>query len=151
VTESEGGTADFLTLLGRDQDWHFDAACSDSTVDFYAEMGSSKRKPGADIVEGRARRVCARCPVRRRCAEAALGYEVGRRHPISGRWERALPFGVWGGVTPAERHDRKVRHEPDCGDRDCNGCRPLANVLDDLDAIHRREVARWLTPSEAVA
>jgi hypothetical protein len=73
------------------------------------------------------------------------------QEPLTGRWERALPFGIWGGLNPSERHDRRVRHEPDCTASDCNGCRPLADVLDDLDAIHRREVARWMTPSEAVA
>ena len=54
-------------------------------------------------------------------------------------------------MNPAERHDRKVRHEPGCTHRDCNGCRPLADVLDDLEAIFRRQVARWLAPSEGVA
>ena len=95
--------------------------------------------------------MCAKCSVRRRCAEAALGYEVGRRSEATGHWERALPFGIWGGVNPAERHDPKVRHEPGCTHRDCNGCRPLADVLDDLEAIFRRQVARWLAPSEGVA
>ena len=42
---SEYGGDDFLTLLGRDRDWHVHAACADSGIDFYQEVGGN-RQPG---------------------------------------------------------------------------------------------------------
>ena len=144
---------DFLTLLEQSiTAWSSEAACADTDTNiFYAEAGKARSDPRSDILVGRARRICARCPVRRECLIEALTYEAGKRNPETGRWDRKLPFGVWGGVTPDERHDKAVRHQPGCRSNRCPGCRPLEDVLDDLDEVFRAEVARWLAPSECVA
>lgn len=64
-------------------DWMRWASCAEVEPDlFFPEAGS----PGAA-----AKRVCARCPVRRRCLRAAI--------------ERGEEFGVWGGLTAAERNE----------------------------------------------
>jgi hypothetical protein len=110
----------------------------------------SKYQPFAELLAGRARRVPARCPVRRECLADALRYEDGRDNSLTGRWDRRLPFGIWGGLTPAERHDKRIRHLPDCERSRCAGCRRLEETLDALEAVFRREAPRWLTPSETI-
>lgn len=64
------------------------AACAGMpTDDFYPDGGGH----GAEQA-GRAKAVCARCPVREACLAWALQHETGR-----GR------FGIFGGTTPRER------------------------------------------------
>lgn len=90
--------ADF-GLTEADLAWHEDAACVGTDPDsFYPEPG-----PGlmADIAA--AKRVCARCPVRRDCLRYALDH--GERE------------GIWGGLSPSERRRlaaarRTVRFRP---------------------------------------
>jgi hypothetical protein len=48
-----------------------------------------------------AKRVCGRCPVRRDCLTSALVSESS-----------GLAAGVWGGLTPSERHDRRFKDLP---------------------------------------
>jgi WhiB family redox-sensing transcriptional regulator len=68
--------------------WHSDAACrSDEAGLFFAP---SKEPTAARLArEGAAKRVCARCPVMVECREHAL--------------LQPEPYGVWGGMTAAER------------------------------------------------
>lgn len=68
--------------------WHSEAACrSDEAGLFFAP---SKEPTAARLSrEENAKRVCARCPVMLECREHAL------RQPE--------PYGVWGGLTAAER------------------------------------------------
>jgi WhiB family redox-sensing transcriptional regulator len=68
--------------------WHSEAACrSDEAGLFFAP---SKEPTAARLSrEEAAKRVCARCPVMIECREHAL------RQPE--------PYGVWGGLTAAER------------------------------------------------
>lgn len=53
-----------------------------------------------------AREVCDRCPVRARCLDEALDFEAGVA--ISGR------FGVWAGLTPAQRISVEKRNAVAC-------------------------------------
>jgi WhiB family transcriptional regulator, redox-sensing transcriptional regulator len=63
-------------------DWQEDAACrgADTSVFF----------PASEADAGEAKAICATCPV----AEACLEYALATRQPD----------GVWGGMTPTERH-----------------------------------------------
>ncbi|MFF2652126.1 WhiB family transcriptional regulator [Streptomyces sp. NPDC058045] len=75
---------------GRDQDdpWHTEAVCRrDEAVLFFAP---SKEPTAARLSrEEAAKRVCGRCPVMVECREHAL--------------LQPEPYGVWGGLTAAER------------------------------------------------
>nr|WP_240677504.1 WhiB family transcriptional regulator [Actinacidiphila soli] len=68
--------------------WHSEAACrSDEAGLFFAP---SKEPTAARLSrEEAAKRVCARCPVMLECREHAL--------------LQPEPYGVWGGLTAAER------------------------------------------------
>ncbi|MFB7287924.1 MULTISPECIES: WhiB family transcriptional regulator [Streptomycetaceae] len=68
--------------------WHSEAACrSDEAGLFFAP---SKEPTAARLSrEEAAKRVCARCPVMLECREHAL--------------LQPEPYGVWGGMTAAER------------------------------------------------
>jgi len=68
-------------------DWQDDAACRGMNPDLFFPH------QGAGYIE--AQKICATCPVRFYCAEAA----------IQAREE----FGVWGGLTEAERR-RVIKH-----------------------------------------
>lgn len=78
--------------LGQARDlggpWHSEAACrSDEAGLFFAP---SKEPTAARLSrEEAAKRVCARCPVMLECQEHAL--------------LQPEPYGVWGGLTAAER------------------------------------------------
>ncbi|MGY0057480.1 WhiB family transcriptional regulator [Streptomyces sp. LZ34] len=71
--------------------WQLHAACKGmaSSV-FYAAYGERGRQKRAR--EQRARDVCGSCPVRRQCAEFALATDE--------------TYGVWGGLTEADRATR---------------------------------------------
>ena len=70
--------ADLDDLLGR-PGWHVFAACAGAGPDVFFETEPESLDA--------ARRVCRRCPVAVECGQAGLT-------------ER---YGVWGGLTPAER------------------------------------------------
>lgn len=53
--------------------------------------------PPASITDA-ARALCARCPIQQACADWAI--------------TTRQPHGIWGGLTPAQRH---AQHSPDCG------------------------------------
>lgn len=67
-------------------DWWTRAACKgmDAAL-FFPEAGRADR----------AKKVCARCPVRRRCLEDAMTREAGA--------DAGARAGVWGGLSPDER------------------------------------------------
>jgi WhiB family redox-sensing transcriptional regulator len=65
--------------------WHDRAACRDEDPERFFPTGTTG--PAATQIS-LAKRICARCPVREACLEWALAGE---------RW------GVWGGLTEAER------------------------------------------------
>lgn len=69
------------------------AACRDADPDLFlnpAPLMPGVRRRGYDWAP--ARRICASCPVREQCLDAAL--------------DRREPVGMWAGTTPAER--RKI-------------------------------------------
>jgi WhiB family transcriptional regulator, redox-sensing transcriptional regulator len=82
ITRTAAPVTDLLT--GEPPEWWADAACRDRPdVDFFA----------AD--PGPARAVCAACLVRRECLDWAVAMKVR--------------FGVFGGLTPAERRGGRRR------------------------------------------
>ncbi|MGW1080480.1 WhiB family transcriptional regulator [Kitasatospora sp. NPDC002522] len=87
-----------------DSPWHTGAACrSDEAGLFFAP---SKEPTAARLSrEEQAKRVCARCPVLLECREHALA--------------QPEPYGVWGGLTAAERRvvlARRRRREAEIRD-----------------------------------
>ncbi|TLS45086.1 WhiB family transcriptional regulator [Streptomyces montanus] len=74
----------------RDQDapWHTEAVCRRDEAGLF--FAPSKEPTAARLSrEDAAKRVCARCPVMVECREHAL--------------VQPEPYGVWGGLTAAER------------------------------------------------
>jgi WhiB family redox-sensing transcriptional regulator len=69
-------------------DWQLDAACRgvDSMMFFHPER---ERGPAKDERDSRAKAICAGCPVIQACRDHALMVQE--------------PYGVWGGLTVAER------------------------------------------------
>jgi WhiB family redox-sensing transcriptional regulator len=78
----EGCVMPRLTATPTRTDWFEDAACrdADTTVFF----------PVSDAASETAKSICAQCPVREECLEFAVATRQ--------------PDGVWGGLTPIERH-----------------------------------------------
>lgn len=77
-----------------DDTWMADAACRDMPVDqFFSPEGETgqRRAQRSDT----AKKICARCPVRRACLEWAL--------------DTGQDWGVWGGTTEDERRTEKRR------------------------------------------
>ena len=70
--------------------WMSDAACKPEDHDLF--FPESTTGPGT---YARARRICARCPVRDECAEYAITH--------------AMTAGLWGSMTPAERKQERRR------------------------------------------
>ena len=65
-----------------DTDFFDEAACRDADTSVFF--------PASDAHAGPAKEICASCPVREECLEFAL--------------ETRPADGVWGGLTPIERH-----------------------------------------------
>ncbi|MFG2846079.1 WhiB family transcriptional regulator [Kitasatospora sp. NPDC048296] len=76
------------TAAGEDSPWHTGAACRRDEVGLF--FAPSKEPTAARLSrEEQAKQVCARCPVLLECREHALA--------------QPEPYGVWGGLTAAER------------------------------------------------
>ncbi|GAA5019294.1 WhiB family transcriptional regulator [Kitasatospora paranensis] len=74
---------------GSTRQWQRRAACRETDGDlFYHPAG--ERGADHDARDSRAKRVCARCPVREHC----LAFSLRTRET----------YGVWGGLTEEERH-----------------------------------------------
>ncbi|MFJ2864781.1 WhiB family transcriptional regulator [Kitasatospora sp. NPDC087314] len=86
---------------GEDNPWHTGAACRRDEVGLF--FAPSKEPTAARLSrEEQAKQVCARCPVLLECREHALA--------------QPEPYGVWGGLTAAERRvvlARRRRREPE--------------------------------------
>ncbi|WP_354642135.1 WhiB family transcriptional regulator [Kitasatospora camelliae] len=98
----------------EDDPWHSGAACrSDEAGLFFAP---SKEPTAARLSrEEQAKRVCARCPVLLECREHALA--------------QPEPYGVWGGLTAAERRvvlARRRRRDADLREASRLGARRIA-------------------------
>ena len=64
------------------------AACRDTGVMMLFFGPDGERPSGREIREGKAKVICARCPLRAECLEYAL------RHPAR--------YGIWGGLNSEE-------------------------------------------------
>lgn len=75
--------------------WRDRAACAGLPIEtFYPRTsGGRRRKDGTNSYAAEAKKVCADCPVRADCLTYVLDVEAS-----------APRFGVWGGLTAAERH-----------------------------------------------
>ncbi len=69
-------------LLQTPVEWFADAACRGESTDVFF--------PSSDAQAQAAKQICGACPVREECLEFAL--------------ESRPADGVWGGLTPIERH-----------------------------------------------
>lgn len=83
-----------LTPVSDVWDWQLMAACRgmSSSVFFTATGARGARRREA---EQRAQEICSACPVRQRCAEFALATRE--------------TYGIWGGLTEADRSGRRDR------------------------------------------
>ena len=70
-------------------EWQLAALCRGRDDLFFHPHG--EREPARSDRESAAKGLCARCPVRRECADHAL--------------LMAEPYGVWGGITETEREE----------------------------------------------
>ena len=99
---------------GRDQDgpWHTEAVCRRDEAGLF--FAPSKEPTAARLSrEEAAKRVCARCPVMVECREHAL--------------LQPEPYGVWGGLTAAERRvvlARRRRREVELQEAPARGRSP---------------------------
>ncbi|MDQ1712151.1 MAG: WhiB family transcriptional regulator, redox-sensing transcriptional regulator [Frankiaceae bacterium] len=79
----------------EDTTWRIDALCrGEDAVHFFAPA-HLERKDEKDRREGRARALCARCPVLDHCLEYAL--------------DAGEPHGIWGGLNELQR--RRLRRK----------------------------------------
>lgn len=74
-----------------------------ATVDYWE--GAACREPGVDpdlFFPGRgdrgekARAICLRCPIRRKCEDWVMAFESQRGH-------QGHRYGMWAGLSPADR------------------------------------------------
>jgi WhiB family transcriptional regulator, redox-sensing transcriptional regulator len=136
-----------------DDPWWKRAACIGQPFErFYPEPGSRKGEQGSKVFEDRARRICARCPVRRPCLREAITAEEpttaivrnvapvqsasGRRTVRARNSERILAVGIFGGCTATERWAKDVRGPP------------IDERLDVLEGRFLSQSHRWLTRTE---
>ncbi|MBY4039264.1 WhiB family transcriptional regulator [Rhodococcus fascians] len=84
--------------LAENWGWQQDAVCRGmpSSI-FFAPRGL--RGQTLHFLEQDAKAICSGCPVMQEC----------RRYALS----TPEPYGVWGGMTPTERHAVMVRGRPD--------------------------------------
>ena len=100
--------------------WAKDAACQDTTVDFYSQKTEVKRE---------AKAICNSCPVKKICLQTALDNN-----------ER---FGIWGGADEIElRKDQAINakgesHVATKGKIRCPHCGPLSTQYLEVVKRHR--------------
>lgn len=137
--------------------WSSRAACSGMpTSMFYSEEGSRRNgQPPPD--EKRAKRLCARCPVRLECLAYALtieskplvigtGTKAGHQADIS---IKPRAWGIWGGHNARERTVTNIRHLDGCTSREHGACRPISEqvrLLDELFQARADETAGFTKP-----
>jgi hypothetical protein len=123
-------------ILGPPAPWKERAACLGQSADLFHPEAGSDDGPAHQVREDRARRYCAQCPVRRPCLKETLTYETGY---TTDRLHRLLPVGIYGGLNPSERWDKRVKHLP------------LPERVEALEALFVLRIApRLLAPGESV-
>jgi WhiB family redox-sensing transcriptional regulator len=84
-----------------EEEWRHDAACANEGTDLFFPVGES----GSALVQAeQAKLICRRCPVRDDCLQFAL--------------TNREDFGVWGGLSEAERRALKRRTRTSGGHRE---------------------------------
>lgn len=81
-------------------DWQMHGACRGMNSDLFFHP-ERERGPARAVRERRAKNVCGTCPVLERCRQHALAVRE--------------PYGVWGGLSVAER-DEIIQADEDRGD-----------------------------------
>jgi WhiB family transcriptional regulator, redox-sensing transcriptional regulator len=81
-------------LIGDHWDWQVRAACRGLNADLFFNPDYERGRPKR-LREENAKAVCRSCPVLKQCLEWAVA--VGE------------PYGIWGGMTPAERQELRER------------------------------------------
>ncbi len=76
-------------MIALDRSWQPIALCSGNHSHLFFPPSTSERKDEREKREARAKSICAICPVRVPCLEYAA--------------EIKEPYGIWGGMTEAER------------------------------------------------
>lgn len=69
--------------------WQLQARCRGADANLFFAPNHLERKDEREEREGRAKAICAECPVRRQCLEFALATRE--------------PHGIWGGLNEVER------------------------------------------------
>lgn len=86
-----------------EEPWQLRAACRGPETWLFFPPSHSERKDEREERESRAKQICGRCPVRVEC----LDYAIRTREP----------YGIWGGLTEAERQDLLVSGQERAGRR----------------------------------
>ncbi len=76
-------------MIALDRTWQPVALCSGNHSHLFFPPSTSERKDERERREARAKSICQICPVRKPCLEYAT--------------EIREPYGIWGGLTEAER------------------------------------------------
>jgi WhiB family redox-sensing transcriptional regulator len=90
MTNSSTNTSSTERFLS--EDWRDRAACLDASPELFFPIGTSE---SARVQLGRAKQVCAGCPVRSRCLQWSV--------------DTGVDHGVWGGLSEEERRSMKRR------------------------------------------
>lgn len=77
------------------EEWHARAACRGSRASLFFAPTSSERRDQRRQRERKAKALCAECPVREACLSYALRIEEA--------------YGIWGGLSEAERRGLVIR------------------------------------------
>jgi hypothetical protein len=151
--------ADALGIRTGGEPWWREAACAGQPWSiFFHEKGS--QRDASTVFDDRAKRICARCPVRRQCLEDAYQAEgvqetiarnQAKPQTRAGRpREKALPIGVYGGATAEERWAKDLVHLDDCPRTGCPECRPVADRIDLLAEQLSKQAPRFLRTTESI-
>jgi len=76
-----------LVRAFQDREWMYEALCRGRASLYFVDRNSDNRSLGLTAQERKAKALCARCPVRRKCLEYGLDED----------------YGVWAGTLPSER------------------------------------------------
>jgi WhiB family redox-sensing transcriptional regulator len=85
-----------VSLAHVEPTWRADAACQGATAGHFYPPATAESREDRQAREGAARELCGRCSVRDACLQYALYV--------------AEPYGIWGGLTEAER--RRLLRRP---------------------------------------
>jgi WhiB family transcriptional regulator, redox-sensing transcriptional regulator len=86
------GAGDMVALGIMHETWHLQAACRGPESELFFPPTLPERREEREHRERSAKTICAQCEVRAECLEFALRVRE--------------PYGIWGGLTEAERRRR---------------------------------------------